>query len=127
RIAVYGAAVVVADAAVDGLLSLFFLFQRARLVVHSFPTRRSSDLGTGAAHIERAGVVERIGAAGREAEQDALVAADGERALVVRSEAHTSELQSRREVVCRLLLQRSKAAGAVESGVGAGDGEVYGD
>src|SRR5690349_22118451 len=34
--------------------------------------------------------------------------ADGPRELGVRSEEHTSELQSRRDLVCRLLLEKKK-------------------
>src|SRR5690349_22309616 len=43
--------------------------------------------------------------------------------IVSRSEEHTSELQSRRELVCRLLLEKKKGdrAGAVERS--SGDGE----
>src|SRR5438874_7196119 len=36
--------------------------------------------------------------------------ADPENSVVMRSEEHTSELQSRRELVCRLLLEKKKHA-----------------
>src|SRR2546422_8104860 len=35
-------------------------------------------------------------------------AVDGERAVAIRSEEHTSELQSRLHLVCRLLLEKKK-------------------
>src|SRR5687768_17999996 len=38
----------------------------------------------------------------------AHLAADGSRVFVVRSEEHTSELQSRLHLVCRLLLEKKK-------------------
>src|SRR5690349_22949880 len=62
--------------------------------LHSFPTRRSSDL-----------LEDLLDLA------DALVGArreqcGGEQARANRSEEHTSELQSRRDLVCRLLLEK---------------------
>src|SRR5438034_7130038 len=71
---------------------LFFLLSSDLLLLHSFPTRRSSDLV-------------RPGAA-----RDHLLLEDGERALrvVARSEEHTSELQSHSDLVCRLLLEKKK-------------------
>src|SRR5437899_7929485 len=49
-------------------------------------------------------------------------------AMNVRSEEHTSELQSLRHLVCRLLLEKKKAvdddAGAEHAGEGARDGET---
>src|SRR5690606_41853634 len=62
--------------------------------LHSFPTRRSSDLreqGELLAAKDRSGRVVR-----RVEQQDA------------RSEEHTSELQSRENLVCRLLLEKKK-------------------
>src|SRR6266496_1012126 len=62
--------------------------------LHSFPTRRSSDL-SGHPHTPRYripdGYVAWRGVAG---------------GSLLRSEAHTSELQSRRDLVCRLLLEK---------------------
>src|SRR5204863_92660 len=49
----------------------------------------------------------------------AVVAAGDGCLAAGRSEEHTSELQSRRDVVCRLLLVRSRVGG----GVGAGEGQ----
>src|SRR5690606_42049883 len=68
--------------------------------LHSFPTRRSSDLDRGPLHYLLANpprdllpgqfVLQRPGVAGH------------------RSEEHTSELQSRENLVCRLLLEKKK-------------------
>src|SRR5690349_23742245 len=72
--------------------------------LHSFPTRRSSDLAAA-----NPGAVERLRRADdAPGERRATVGAgevglgDGE----IRSEEHTSELQSRRDLVCRLLLEK---------------------
>src|SRR5437870_11286680 len=63
--------------------------------LHSFPTRRSSDLFWGCCGSERPGP---------------LVSGDcwRERSPLLRSEEHTSELQSRGHLVCRLLLEKKK-------------------
>src|SRR5438874_5313509 len=72
-------------------ISSFFSGRGDHRDLHSFPTRRSSDL------------------AGRD-----LASAPGGNGLpyrlrhAPRSEEHTSELQSRRELVCRLLLEKKK-------------------
>src|SRR5205814_4788776 len=66
--------------------------------LHSFPTRRSSDLlllnyfGQGALLLEHGSMIEH-----------ALYAM-----VPARSEEHTSELQSLRHIVCRLLLEKKK-------------------
>src|SRR5690606_41952731 len=104
------------------VLRLFYAFfsacAGAHRVLPSFPTRRSSDLDdgervgrdllcqpplaqqraiehgrlAGAEHgRDHRGVVELVGAVGRD-----------------RSEEHTSELQSRENLVCRLLLEKKK-------------------
>src|SRR5690606_41790097 len=82
---------------------------------HSFPTRRSSDLPGGAQHRPR-DARRRI----REREDgepaggpvlqppQRLDAEEDEVRLVLRSEEHTSELQSRENLVCRLLLEKKK-------------------
>src|SRR5690349_23976363 len=70
----------------------FFKGFDAHPVLHSFPTRRSSDLGARGAR--------RRGGCAR---------APAGRARP-RSEEHTSELQSRRDLVCRLLLEKKKAS-----------------
>src|SRR5947209_14980814 len=70
----------------------FFFFFRCdgdHRDLHSFPTRRSSDLAPGRDRIFRtAPRGERLGS------------------LAGRSEEHTSELQSRQYLVCRLLLEK---------------------
>src|SRR5690606_40149674 len=90
----------------------------------SFPTRRSSDLGIQEilAAGRAPGVIIRGEAADKELSDRAKwpvlplayggrdaskVEADAER-MVARSEEHTSELQSRENLVCRLLLEKKK-------------------
>src|SRR5690606_41594936 len=83
--------------------------------LHSFPTRRSSDLEAGLAGGRQRGMRGALrqlvgqggleGVAGHRLGKDALdagVAGDH------RSEEHTSELQSRENLVCRLLLEKKK-------------------
>src|SRR5690349_22433397 len=77
--------------------------------LHSFPTRRSSDLerrstpGPRTRRRDRA-VVELDELLGeREPESGPALPKQ-----LVRSEEHTSELQSRRDLVCRLLLEKKK-------------------
>src|SRR5690606_41946670 len=95
---------------------------RVRHDLHSFPTRRSSDLRhpTYAAHMRalHAGVYDMVGAAvdagvavyagsdaGGMVEHGRLV---DEIEALHRSEEHTYELQSRENLVCRLLLQKKQ-------------------
>src|SRR5438874_5343636 len=87
---------------------------------HSFPTRRSSDLpaneGTGFAAAARA--ITRIAKEGRkygislglisQRPTELSQAALSQCGTIFRSEEHTSELQSRRDLVCRLLLEKKK-------------------
>src|SRR5204863_8576761 len=92
-----------------------FFFSRCRdpRDLHSFPTRRSSDLplraGADPRELDRpafrALLRERLRVPAMVAAQ-LLVAMENERD--VRSEEHTSELQSRRDLVCRLLLEKKK-------------------
>src|SRR5699024_12856057 len=91
-----------------------------RLVIHYFPTRRSSDLDFGGMIVavieERADaarcrvVLAELVAAHRVAlDADAEhLALDGGDDPLLRSEEHTSELQSRFDLVCRLLLDTHK-------------------
>src|SRR5207247_11383804 len=88
-----------------------------RCYSHSFPTRRSSDLGERLAGLgafdEKVSVLrhEAFGGAGY---GDDLIAPEMAAAGVVigrgrkRSEEHTSELQSRVDLVCRLLLEKQR-------------------
>src|SRR5438105_6834923 len=82
---------------------------------HSFPTRRSSDLTKSA--IDRAidvakkrGVRRALPLPVSAPFHCALMAPAAERLrpILDRSEEHTSELQSRVELVCRLLLEKKK-------------------
>src|SRR2546422_7116883 len=84
-----------------------------------FPTRRSSDLttATGAAgsglapgadgHAWHTLTAERVLAAEEVAERAGLSSAEAA-SRAQRSEEHTSELQSRLHLVCRLLLEKKK-------------------
>src|SRR5690606_40668897 len=104
--------------------SIFHLLAPPR-DLHSFPTRRSSDLcahtlcGLFAAALTAMGAHRRR--AGRAAARIAGLAwlaltaefawariAPGPRTPGERSEEHTSELQSRENLVCRLLLEKKK-------------------
>src|SRR5690606_41631804 len=99
------------------LFSLFFLLSRSPHDLHSFPTRRSSDLlvdhhATGRVHTldvkatDLAGIVN----AAREIQADLVVVGPEDPLCMglARSEEHTSELQSRENLVCRLLLEKKK-------------------
>src|SRR5690606_41582316 len=91
--------------------------------LHSFPTRRSSDLGVAGGLIQPdaagcEGGVELAGAKSHAhvAAAVGFVQSDSAKAVLVeelrycfiRSEEHTSELQSRENLVCRLLLEKKK-------------------
>src|SRR5438874_7249452 len=78
----------------SGILVFFLYGAGDHPDLHSFPTRRSSDLCRCS---WSAGTTSTVGRP-----IDALSSA-GER-----SEEHTSELQSRRDLVCRLLLEKKK-------------------
>src|SRR5436305_5074973 len=72
--------------------------------LHSFPTRRSSDLrDRWRQHATRM----RLDAVTMAAPAPRATS-DPEAALIARSEEHTSELQSRPHLVCRLLLEKKK-------------------
>src|SRR5947199_1869906 len=76
---------------------IFFFFYRYgdHLHLHSFPTRRSSDLSSW-----------RVAS---QDESSGCPSSTGPRRI--RSEEHTSELQSLRHLVCRLLLEKKKKMG----------------
>src|SRR5437762_6626436 len=81
--------------------------------LHSFPTRRSSDLGDRRPEMGDRGLPR---ARGRARAGDRARARDARprrpplrtRAPALRSEEHTSELQSPMYLVCRLLLEKKK-------------------
>src|SRR5206468_7585141 len=105
--------------------SFFFHATGAPRDLHSFPTRRSSDLAAKAnadatasalrADREKLAQAQRnvdVAKAQREAAKARVEQAKAEvvsaHANVKRSEEHTSELQSRSDLVCRLLLEKKK-------------------
>src|SRR5699024_12553848 len=97
-------------------LSFFYYSSRATSALHSFPTRRSSDLSasrptavcTADSNVPFPGAMPRS----RGIVQSEFVAIHGRslasRPSCRRSEEHTSELQSRFDLVCRLLLEKKK-------------------
>src|SRR5262245_63805275 len=95
-------------------LSSFFAFYDPHRELHSFPTRRSSDLHDGVG----AGVPRpryESAASARMASANSTVACTMRTGAMLgrtwrpsRSEEHTSELQSLRHLVCRLLLEKKK-------------------
>src|SRR5439155_26290704 len=86
----------------------FSTYYAGHRYLHSFPTRRSSDLE--AFHGERgAGDPQRKALEVLHAVELAGVKAPRRHRGAQRSEEHTSELQSRGHLVCRLLLEKKKA------------------
>src|SRR5690606_41882456 len=103
-------------------LYVLFFFKRFASVANqqSFPTRRSSDLSvidsrsicaTAARAIFNASSVTNRRFFGTRSQVASGAATDScsRRGRMVRSEEHTSELQSRENLVCRLLLEKKKA------------------
>src|SRR5699024_12680799 len=101
-------------------LRFFFSPSLRQRNLHSFPTRRSSDLpvacwifaGLFATILKSTGLVEgitwaayHIGAKGR---LYTIITFFACALFATRSEEHTSELQSRFDLVCRLLLEKKK-------------------
>src|SRR5207249_12137278 len=90
-------------------LLFFFSASRPHRHLHSFPTRRSSDLTWlfGTTVFNRNSLKKPIGLPSAY-----FVTRTGmmscQRSDAVRSEEHTSELQSRFDLVCRLLLEKKK-------------------
>src|SRR5207248_10985693 len=105
---------------VSRLCPLSFHSSPALHTLHSFPTRRSSDL-VGVSLVASFAVLRRGLQAVRHthpaqirrpyrrfAGRHRLIGEEDDRALIGRSEEHTSELQSPYELVCRLLLEKKK-------------------
>src|SRR5439155_23982736 len=104
---------------------LFLPVAVAPPALHSFPTRRSSDLlrrasapgltGERRAVLEGvvlgddAGLGEGLKTSFRRSGLYHLLAVSGQNVILLRSEEHTSELQSRGQLVCRLLLEKKKS------------------
>src|SRR5204862_5911069 len=105
----------------------FCHWPRAQRPLHSFPTRRSSDLATTINMEMKIAAAHALAELAREDVPDEVAAAYGtrpkfgpdyiipvpfdpraapRRSAAGRSEEHTSELQSRRDLVCRLLLEK---------------------
>src|SRR5690606_41405102 len=98
---------------------VFFLYSfGAHRALHSFPTRRSSDLLRDGRLVWAGGLIFLLLAVALAAgwqrhaqinsERSAGQALDYDAWLQQRSEEHTSELQSRENIVCRLLLEKKK-------------------
>src|SRR5204863_9203180 len=91
------------------LLLYFFYCYGDHRDLHSFPTRRSSDLSLDPRVRPDLGteLARRRGDGGGDRTHSARgVSPTAQLAEWVRSEEHTSELQSRRDLVCRLLLEK---------------------
>src|SRR5437667_2781419 len=79
--------------------------------LHSFPTRRSSDLDSAGYAVAEISIDDYV-LHGRSRTTQSVVWVSStdpwHRAADIRSEEHTSELQSHHELVCRLLLEKKK-------------------
>src|SRR5439155_25235683 len=89
-------------------LPFFFDCYLNPLNLHSFPTRRSSDLIIEVRQVPRPQAPEERGVVLVIAAGTADLPIAEEAAVTARSEEHTSELQSRGHLVCRLLLEKKK-------------------
>src|SRR5690606_39338540 len=95
------------------LCSLFFLQSSGHhRALHSFPTRRSSDLWPSGGPYSQFPCFCLSGSGRRGARPSVSPCAPGwpssRQRSITRSEEHTSELQSRENLVCRLLLEKKK-------------------
>src|SRR5205085_5055970 len=90
------------------LLPLFFFYcSRSHPDLHSFPTRRSSDLVSSiAAGRSLNGALVELARSGPDPLRMAFARFESHARM--RSEEHTSELQSQSNLVCRLLLEKKK-------------------
>src|SRR5262249_62217948 len=93
--------------------SFFFHCPRPPRALHSFPTRRSSDLGRVFRYLHLDMHNLKVGLGDKVARGQAIgyVANDfgtTQTTIHLRSEEHTSELQSLTNLVCRLLLEKKK-------------------
>src|SRR5205809_6013199 len=86
---------------------LFFYWFGAPRDLHSFPTRRSSDLVRSCPAIS-CGSKSRSAGGGRRWRALRRPRTSAIKSWRKRSEEHTSELQSRLHLVCRLLLEKKK-------------------
>src|SRR5947209_9234544 len=86
------------------VLLSFFYWYGLPPALHSFPTRRSSDLPRQQHHLGH--VARRYFRMGEKLREQHRL---GRQHRKYRSEEHTSELQSRQYLVCRLLLEKKKS------------------
>src|SRR5262249_61132505 len=95
---------------VSDLSLLFFFFQLsgAHRYLHSFPTRRSSDLPSRSRHSSHVFLASYEVKSGRVPSRRWVSRCRSDAREGVRSEEHTSELQSLTNLVCRLLLEKKK-------------------
>src|SRR5207247_10946840 len=91
-------------------LDVFFLVFAYPSYLPSFPTRRSSDLSLGAVVLREPMGHRALPRHGRRARETLRAVPQCGRVQAVRSEEHTSELQSRVDLVCRLLLEKKKTS-----------------
>src|SRR5437016_9140944 len=94
-------------------LPLFLAFSTAHEDLHSFPTRRSSDLRRAPSPRRMPYVEGDVDDAGQLVQRD-HVRHRQHRPRRMRSEEHTSELQSLTNLVCRLLLEKKKKNKVIE-------------
>src|SRR5207249_11026257 len=103
------------------LFSFFLHFSLSNLDLHSFPTRRSSDLRWPsyepccAGRLHSTGSADSWGVPGLPSHQGDTNSRRIRRSHGRRSEEHTSELQSRFDLVCRLLLEKKKKKKTISS------------
>src|SRR5947209_14709391 len=83
------------------MMSFFFSCYGYHLDLHSFPTRRSSDLS-------QRDLLASTPSHPSATDRFSVCLLEILRVLADRSEEHTSELQSRQYLVCRLLLEKKK-------------------
>src|SRR5437016_9934518 len=103
-------------------MSFFFYCSRDHLDLHSFPTRRSSDLPHISAHsptlprsVTRSRSFQPCPAGPSTRSAGTLTSRSATSQSLRRSEEHTSELQSLTNLVCRLLLEKKKKKKQKES------------
>src|SRR5947208_12597560 len=92
---------------VVALLCFFFLGYGDHRDLHSFPTRRSSDLLI-SMPVAQARTISAACASAAEISAIQVASVQQELTDAARSEEHTSELQSPDHLVCRLLLEKKK-------------------
>src|SRR5262245_63132078 len=96
------------DISLPSFHHVFFYYYCAHRDLPSFPTRRSSDLAVRPARSGRRPVANDPAGRARVCRPRAAARLVRRRPCAVRSEEHTSELQSLRHLVCRLLLEKKK-------------------